>query len=221
MTRTVEVTEKMLAQSREKTHETFGNEILYEMCAKNPRHTDPCVIASKMWLIGRAYSAAIERRRPRDNKPLEPTRELYCKISNEIISARIDSDLDELPDDISTDKIDNTELFHKALKVHNKFINIIYKITKTKNISFSSKYLHFHKPDCFFIYDSIVSSNIKKLCLYSKFEIIKNNNEYCKEYYEYCNAALNVKIALEKGFSLPLAMTLRQFDTLLYYINDK
>ena len=40
----------------------FGNQVLYQMCRDHPGHTDTDVISGKMWLIGRAYSAAIERR---------------------------------------------------------------------------------------------------------------------------------------------------------------
>jgi hypothetical protein len=39
----------------------WGNHILYRMCHKQPGHTNVDVIAGKIWLIGRAYAAAIER----------------------------------------------------------------------------------------------------------------------------------------------------------------
>lgn len=39
----------------------WGNEVLYRMCKGNPLHDDEDVIAGKIWLIGRAYAAAIER----------------------------------------------------------------------------------------------------------------------------------------------------------------
>lgn len=40
---------------------SFGNQILYDMCLKNPSHTNENVIIGKIWLIGRSYAAAIER----------------------------------------------------------------------------------------------------------------------------------------------------------------
>ena len=39
----------------------WGNGVLYRMCRNNPRHRDRDVIVGKMWLIGRAYAASIER----------------------------------------------------------------------------------------------------------------------------------------------------------------
>ena len=44
----------------------FGNSILYNLCQENFYHQDDQKILSKVWLIGRAYSAAIERRKNKD-----------------------------------------------------------------------------------------------------------------------------------------------------------
>ena len=41
----------------------LGNQVLYDLCKKHPEHTRPDEILAKIWLIGRAYSASIERRR--------------------------------------------------------------------------------------------------------------------------------------------------------------
>ena len=40
-----------------------GNEVLYELCTKHPRHAEIPAVIAKVWLIGRSYAAAIERRR--------------------------------------------------------------------------------------------------------------------------------------------------------------
>ena len=45
----------------------FGNGILYKMCEENPKHDSPDVVSGKVWLIGRAYSAAIERVKRKEN----------------------------------------------------------------------------------------------------------------------------------------------------------
>src|SRR5262245_54011223 len=39
-----------------------GNRGLYDICAKYPKHDRDDVIVAKIWLIGRSYAAAIERR---------------------------------------------------------------------------------------------------------------------------------------------------------------
>jgi hypothetical protein len=40
-----------------------GNEVLYELCRTKPAHTDEAEVIAKIWLIGRCYAAAIERRK--------------------------------------------------------------------------------------------------------------------------------------------------------------
>src|SRR5687767_7102967 len=40
-----------------------GNRVLYDLCRQYPRHDQVDQIVAKIWLIGRAYSVAIERRR--------------------------------------------------------------------------------------------------------------------------------------------------------------
>lgn len=45
----------------------FGNSILYKMCEDNPLHNEADVVIGKIWLIGRSYAAAIERRKHADN----------------------------------------------------------------------------------------------------------------------------------------------------------
>jgi hypothetical protein len=41
----------------------LGNEVLYKLCDDHPGHTANNAIIAKVWLIGRSYAAAIERRR--------------------------------------------------------------------------------------------------------------------------------------------------------------
>ena len=45
----------------------FGNSILYRMCQENPYHDREDVVIGKIWLIGRSYAAAIERRKNSDD----------------------------------------------------------------------------------------------------------------------------------------------------------
>ena len=40
-----------------------GNKVLYDLCRERPLHTDTQAVLAKIWLIGRAYAAAIERRK--------------------------------------------------------------------------------------------------------------------------------------------------------------
>jgi hypothetical protein len=41
----------------------FSNQVLYDVCRAHPAHDDEKVVIAKVLLIGRAYSAAVERRK--------------------------------------------------------------------------------------------------------------------------------------------------------------
>ncbi len=41
----------------------LGNETLYKLCRDHPEHKNDKAIVAKIWLIGRSYAAAIERRK--------------------------------------------------------------------------------------------------------------------------------------------------------------
>ena len=43
-------------------HYSFGDKILYDMCQDKPTHKEKDIVAGKIWLIGRSYSASPERR---------------------------------------------------------------------------------------------------------------------------------------------------------------
>src|SRR4051812_27540039 len=42
---------------------SIGNQALYDLCERYPRHNVDAEILAKVWLIGRSYSASIERGR--------------------------------------------------------------------------------------------------------------------------------------------------------------
>ncbi len=41
----------------------LGNQVLYSLCQDHPKHDRGHEIIAKVWLIGRSYAAAIERRK--------------------------------------------------------------------------------------------------------------------------------------------------------------
>lgn len=41
----------------------LANEVLYSLCRVHPKHNRGDAIIAKVWLIGRSYAAAIERRK--------------------------------------------------------------------------------------------------------------------------------------------------------------
>jgi len=76
---------------------SLGNQVLYDLCASHPEHRDDRVILAKVWLIGRAYSAAVERRRTlRDTATMGDR--FYTKVvAPGIAASGIDDWLNGLP----------------------------------------------------------------------------------------------------------------------------
>ena len=129
----------------------LGNEVLYKLCADHPDHTAKDVIIAKVWLIGRAYAAAIERR-PEKGEFLGD--EFYV----ELVAPRIlDSDIDEWFQELRQDVSGTSSV---ALKVHKKLTDLLYNITELNKRSLASKYLHFHFPSRFFIYDARAEKSV-------------------------------------------------------------
>jgi hypothetical protein len=48
-----------------------------------------------------------------------------------------------------------------TLDVHKRFVNLLKPITGLEKRSFASKYLHFHFPDRFFLYDARAGESVR------------------------------------------------------------
>lgn len=126
----------------------FGNAFLYDMCSNNFHHVDDGKIVAKVLFIGRIYAAAVERRR---NKRDDINDNFYIDT---IVPTFRESELDELLDDLSAYQELSVDCIPSVLGVHFYLTDLLKKITDLEKRSFCSKYLHFHLPDLFFIYDS-------------------------------------------------------------------
>lgn len=134
----------------------FGNGILYKMCEENPKHDKPDVVSGKVWLIGRAYSAAIERMRSKKNINDDFYKE---KVGPTLVDSVLDSKLENLRGIKKITKESAAEI----LSAHKYLQNKIHEITGMDKRSLCSKYLHFHLPKLFFIYDSRVAGALQKI----------------------------------------------------------
>lgn len=172
---------------------SFGNNILYDMCKNKAGQdwTNPDVLADKMWLIGRSYAASPERRyintnpenKIKFNVSGDGTNLFFNKTSEQILKKAVGNrnriqnltkkyrfDLSENDIDILTDSIMSVFDFNNLvinassdfdLKVQN--IENKDAIRYKNQISFCSKFLHFHFPFTVFIFDSFTFSNAKYL----------------------------------------------------------
>lgn len=132
----------------------LGNRVLYQLCAKHPRHLDEPEIVAKVWLIGRSYAASIERYKKPDD------RHFFTQIlAPHIKKSKLDVWLDALP------RRPAPFLQHQRMAVltHGRLVRSLSDVLSKNARSFASKYLHFHRPDLFPIYDSRAASAIKKL----------------------------------------------------------
>jgi len=153
----------------------WGNEVLYRMCREEPLHKDRDIIAGKLWLIGRAYAAQIERRAGK----IGESDAIYAEVASSIAQS---GDLDRWLESVShINRVDVSNL-HLVLATHQRFTLFLKRITKLERRSFASKYLHFHNPLAFFIYDTRASYNIRRTMLYRRFDISDACTECDREY---------------------------------------
>jgi hypothetical protein len=124
-----------------------GNKVLYDFCASNPRHEEVPVVLAKVWLIGRAYAAAIERRR---NK-IDQNDDFYV---NEVAPIIIESSIDTWISAAAHFKEPDSSSQHAVLTAHANLTALFKQITNLEKRSLASKYLHFHLPKVVYIFDS-------------------------------------------------------------------
>lgn len=141
----------------------WGNEILYRMCREEPEHKRLDVIQGKVWLIGRSYSAAIER-------GAGEYKDIYSKrVAPKMKKSGIDTWLESVK---AIDRVTAANV-EDVLRVHKQLTDLFKRIAKTEKRSLASKYLHFHQPKAFFIFDSQANTKITELSKGQRFEVPK------------------------------------------------
>ncbi len=161
----------------------FGDHILYKMCQDYPLNNDPEIVGGKLWLIGRAYAAAVERKAGEDFD-WEP---LKAEISK--------SDLDENIKKCQTIRRIEPENLSQVLLTHNILTKIFKNTTKLEKRSLASKFLHFHAPSAFFIYDSMASLALRQEVKADR--RLKRDPAHDPTYEEFCNRCIRYRAALE------------------------
>lgn len=202
--------QNMIKKAQEKGDWDFANSVLYKLCSEHMEHKSNEVILAKIWLIGRSYAAAIERRK---NNKYSINDDFYI---DQVVPTMKKSKLDiEIKRCLSSKKLE------KILELHKYLTDIFYDLTELNKRSLASKYLHFHMPALFYIYDSRVVSAIGKL---NKELSIRNlstdfSENIDKDYsvfYLKCEQIVE-KIKIDYGVKL----TCRQLDNLLIKIGNE
>ena len=186
------------------------NNILYGMCEEYFDHGTPDKIISKVSLIGRAYSASIERRRNNieDDKHVD-------FWEGKVVPAFTESKIDEMLEELKDIKSLSYDKLQEVIYLHNYLTEILSPITMMKNTSFCSKYLHFHLPNIFFIYDSNAVKGLSKIKIadLSKYDEIINRAEN-KSYASFFCKCFELREQIDNQYSINL--TPRQLDNILF-----
>lgn len=188
----------------------IGNGVLYEMCKKYPYHKDIAEVVGKTWIIGRSYAVSLERNK--NNKNISD--DFYSK---KVAPCFIKGNFDKKLSDVRKLRELKEKNIPIILKTHKEVVDFIRKkVTKDNKRSFASKYLHFHFPKLFFIYDSRASNAIDGVVRsvggfkYSRH--IKNIRRFDKSY-----ATFFVKCFYFQDFCKKngVSLTTRQIDSFL------
>lgn len=205
-----DVTTVLLEKARKPNIWSLGNEVLYKFCREYPTHQTSENIVGKFWLIGRSYAAAVERRRTSNEIPPLDTNTFY---ENRLVPAVKQADFDTLFQRL--DIIDTpTELnLDTIVEIHYQFTKTLEGITYQWKRSLASKYLHFHYPHLFFIYDSYAHEFLKSYVPNWSSRRLSEKEIQDKVYYKFCSALIEFRDEIQSEFNQKLSP--RELDNLL------
>ncbi len=193
----------------------FGNQFLYTLCRNNFTHDKDDRILTKVLFIGRIYAAATERRK---NKTSDINDNFYIDtVAPTFRKSKLDIRLMKLKQ-IKNVSVDNIS---EVLEVHHYLTTTIKTITALDKRSFSSKYLHFHLPNIFFIYDSRVVKALRQYkCKVPKdLEYLIKLSNVDKEYAKFFCKCFDLKKQIDIKHKTNLSN--RQLDNVLINIANK
>lgn len=197
------------ARAKEEDIWTVFNRVLYQLCKDYPGHSDLSQVVTKIMIIGKTYSVPIERRRIRPNETKLAIEPYYRAVAKKIIDLDLDAKLREM----RRTEPSQLENLGEALCMHLRVMNAIKEVSNNEQRSFASKYLHFHAPKWFFIFDSIACRALYN-CGLPQPEIPALADIGDKDYRNFVTRAEVLRKALEEED--PPLLTPRELDRLLY-----
>lgn len=160
MTINTDFTLKKIKNSQSEKNSHFVDIFLRKICEDSPLHTDKKIIRAKLVIIGRTYAASLERT---NNDDIYHD-DIYKTTIDKMYGGEFDKQLSELKDihlPLAYEYSDeDLKTVSKILKVHSSLTDIFKEASGIEKISLASKYLYFHFPDLYFIYDSRSSKAI-------------------------------------------------------------
>jgi len=203
---------QLIKESKKENVWYLGNKVLYDLCSTYPDHKKDQEIIAKIHLIGRTYAAAIERRK--DNK-----KKINDDFFIDVVLPKIkNSDIDKWFMYCRKNNDDST-----ILTIHKNLVDLFNEISDLDKRSLASKYLHFHFPDLFYMYDSRAASSLGTLQTILNMRIrVKNTTDplYDPVYYKFFTKCKKLHTFIEEHYQTTL--TCREFDNILIEIaNEK
>ncbi len=186
------------------------NSVLYEYCERHPHHTKHSQVLTKLVLIGRSYSAALERRK--GGEPIDG--DFYV---DHAVPAVIESDIDGWLSALEAEKEPTLENVRAITVVQKNLVDLFETISGDNKRSLASKYLHFHCPHLFFIYDSYAAWSIRQLTKpIGRSPLVGDDvdDEYCRFFLR----SLDLRETIAQ--STATRMTPRQVDNLLLRVSS-
>ena len=174
------------------------NDTLYELCRKNPSHRTDEEITAKITIIGRVYAASLERRKETESERGD------AFVSNTVVPKIRDSKIDDWFNELAREQINvkrsKVERLSLALQIHANLVELFGRIAKQQKRSLASKYLHFHFPDAFYIFDTRAIGAVKG-CLDKQLRVTDDDKEYDQQYSKFVRGCeeLNKKIETVLG----------------------
>ncbi|MPR31782.1 hypothetical protein [Salmonirosea aquatica] len=183
------------------------NQVLYDLCTNYFKHDTAEKILAKTLLIGRAYAAAIERRKNKSG--INDNFYIYTVVPM-FKNSRLDTILADLKNkQLSADTLPD------IINTHFYLTKRLFEITELDKRSFSSKYLHFHLPDLFFIYDSRAVTAMRQFVkrLPKHFKALADKEAVDKQYSNFVYKCFYLRQKIFEQYQILL--TPRQLDNLL------
>lgn len=171
--------------SKKELYDSF-NSFLYKMCKEKFKHNNESIIYMKCFVIGRTYSVSPERYK---NMHDSYKKDFWGKFCSSVKKSKIDKELKRLEDleDKKTKTLndEDKELVKSVFEAVHSIFSKACKVSKghkfPNRVSFTSKYLHFHFPHLYYIYDS----RAKKA--------LKTSTSSYSTFYEKCHEELSKK----------------------------
>ena len=199
------ITLKSVRKCEQESPWRVANESLYSLCRQYPDHRESDAVLAKILLIGRSYAAAIERRKDKD----ESNDDFY---NDRVAPAMCRSKIDAWIKSAAKFETPSVVSMPTILAAHENVTKLFKSISGLEKRSLASKYLHFHLPNLFFIYDSRV---VRAMRSFSSIvgKVGSNGFGGDKEYSKFAEKCFILNDYITDRFKITL--TPRQIDNLL------